>query len=301
MSCSRPFKIKKNGKIYEVPCRWCMSCRIDRQNEWADRINFECRGKRNSFVTLTYRDKNLPAKNSLRYIDARRYLEVIRQELKKQGRKLKYYITGEYSDTGRPHYHLIMIDIDYVKDAQLIASKWRWGLVQVLPAMQGCIRYVLKYMLKEQHGDQAKEIYDDNGIERPFGHMSKGIGRQWLAEHMQELEQNGGYHVRGKLRPIPEYYKNLIGISGQDPTEKYRQWKENTRRNGNNDIEEWRKATGLLKEKHLIKQARSKGQSIDDYYLENYQEPSQYKVIIKEIENFEKEYLCNQGQNNGTD
>lgn len=270
-----------------------MSCRIDKANEWADRINFECQGKRNSFVTYTYEDKELPANGSLRYIDIRRYLESLRAELKKQNRKLKYYVTGEYSDIMRPHYHAILIGLDYKDDAKLIASKWKYGIVQVLPAMQGAIRYTLKYMLKEQHGDNAKEMYDDNGLERPFGHMSKGIGREWLAEHMHELEENGGYYVRGKLRPLPEYYKNMIGISGANPSEKYERWKQNTRRNGNNEVEEWRKATGLLKEKHLIKQARSKGQAIDDYYLENYKEPNEYKSIIKEIENFEKEYLSN--------
>lgn len=104
MSCSRPFKIKKNNKIYEVPCRWCMSCRIDNMNQWADRINFEGKGKRNSFVTFTYRDQDLPAGGSLRALDIRRYMEDLRYHLKKQGRKLKYYVSGEYGDTlGRPH------------------------------------------------------------------------------------------------------------------------------------------------------------------------------------------------------
>lgn len=271
-----------------------MSCRIDKQNEWADRINFECKGKRSSFVTYTYNDKNLPANGSLRYTDIRRYLERLRIELGKQDRKLKYYVTGEYGEKlGRCHYHAILIGLDYKNDANLIASKWEFGQVQVLPAMQGSIRYTLKYMLKQQHGQQAKEIYDDNGLERPFGHMSKGIGKQWLNEHIEELRENGGYYVRGKLRPLPEYYKNLLGICGENPSEKYKQWKINAKRSGENDIETWRKATGLLKEKHLIKQARSKGQAIEDYYLENYLEPKKYKGLIKEIEDFEKEYLCN--------
>lgn len=147
--------------------------------------------------------------------------------------------------------------------------------------------------MKQAHKEQAKELYDDQGLERPFGKASKGLGRKYLAENLDYIRENGGYYVRGKIRPIPQYYKDLIQQEPQNQAEKVENWRRKAQHAKENDINEWRRATGLLKEKHLIIGARQKGQPIDDYFLENYKKPSEYKALIKEIEDFEKEYLCN--------
>lgn len=75
MSCSQPFQIPDlyYNKLYHtnklqgfpsryitIPCGWCLNCRKDRQNYFADRAKYEYKKRLTaSFVTFTYDDPHL--------------------------------------------------------------------------------------------------------------------------------------------------------------------------------------------------------------------------------------------------
>lgn len=60
-----------------------------------------------SFVTLTYRDADLPSDYSLQPGDLQGWLKRLRQRVAaREGRQIRFFAVGEYGDrTLRPHYH----------------------------------------------------------------------------------------------------------------------------------------------------------------------------------------------------
>ena len=66
MTCTSPFKLQgKEGKVYLLPCGYCMSCRIARNREWAARLLHEkTNHKHSAFLTLTFAPENIPAKKN---------------------------------------------------------------------------------------------------------------------------------------------------------------------------------------------------------------------------------------------
>lgn len=293
MSCSRPFQLKKDGITYNIPCRWCMSCRIDRRNEWADRLLFECQGKRNTFLTLTYNDRNLPENESLRQQDTRLYIERLRQRLKrgsggyKPVKDWKFYLVGEYGGKfKRPHYHIILTGIDSYEYGQLLNDTWGMGETLALPASSARITYTLKYIEKEEFGINAEELYDKTGRERPYHTMSKGIGKKWIMEHIDEIQQDGGYYYKGKIRPLCKYYKDIMAAS--NPTHNIIQDAQQARKLGYESTDDMKRIQGRLKELHLIREMRNTIVPIDIKYLNNYVKPSNMKEWISQIEDLEK-------------
>lgn len=80
---------------------------------------------------------------------------------------------------------------------------------------------MLKYVDKQQKGKLAKEMYDDNGIERPFSTMSNGLGADLFWSQAEQIKEKGTYfNIAGKERPCPQYYKNLIGGTTEKKLEK---------------------------------------------------------------------------------
>ena len=108
MQCVKPFNIKNpdrfvykkpnqtvGPKWLQVPCGHCIACRIARSREWAVRILHETEFWESScFVTLTYRDEDLPPNGSLDRYALTNYFKRLRKDL--GDRKIKYYACGEY-------------------------------------------------------------------------------------------------------------------------------------------------------------------------------------------------------------
>jgi len=103
-----PFKRHGDAREIKIPCRQCLSCRLNRSSEWQTRLIHE--GKRHSskiFLTLTYDNENLPEFGSLQT----RHLQLFIKRLRKAIApiKIRYYACGEYGDTTRrAHYHAII-------------------------------------------------------------------------------------------------------------------------------------------------------------------------------------------------
>lgn len=239
MACWYPFynqRMTPDGRrklvgIYDrFPCRWCISCRIDRRNYWQDRLDYaHLERKSAAFVTFTYDDYEIPLNHfgepTLRRSDLVLYIKNLRRQLDYHGypplcfKNFQYYAVGEYGDRfGRPHYHVLFFGLDFHECRNIFLKVWKKGLIDSLPILDGGIRYVLKYMDKQQFGDKKKEMYDDNELEAPFSSLTTGIGNGLFFSQYNYIRANGTYkNLAGKDRPIPPYYRDLFGATSSQP------------------------------------------------------------------------------------
>jgi hypothetical protein len=182
------------------------------------------------FVTLTYDDEQLPADGAI----SRRELQLFFKRLRKfSGRYLRYFACGEYGGTtGRPHYHAIIYGLklcgecrccskwarrgfkepDPGCDCALLEKAWPLGYVHVGDVTGGSVRYVADYLQKN-----AGE-FDYGGRAPAFSLMSRGLGKQWLMDHLDEVSQT--LQVRGLKNQwilLPKYYqRKLVDLHSGD-------------------------------------------------------------------------------------
>ena len=72
----------KRGVVddFELPCRQCIGCRLERSRQWAMRCLHEASlHDANSFITLTYDDEHVPPGGSLRYRDFQLFMKRLRK------------------------------------------------------------------------------------------------------------------------------------------------------------------------------------------------------------------------------
>lgn len=173
MLCKSPFvRDPRTGRVYKLsrlaalsadkdgerefllqgtpfPCGQCLPCRINRRRIWTHRLMLEhlcCPDA--VFLTLTYRDEDLPDDAMLCKRDLQRYIKAIRNHFRKE-RRVRYYACGEYGErTHRPHYHAILFGVhDY--EAPIVSQLWPYGGVAVGTVTPESIQYVAGYVCKK--------------------------------------------------------------------------------------------------------------------------------------------------------
>ena len=78
------------------------------------------------FVTLTYRDENLPAKRAGAIKNVRSFLKHLREHRKARGQTLKYiYTTEDKHGGGRLHHHIVINAAG--DDMETVRSLWPYG------------------------------------------------------------------------------------------------------------------------------------------------------------------------------
>lgn len=230
------------SRSVQIPCGFCLNCRVDRTNQWSDRAKWELKTKlTSSFVTLTYNDIWLkdsclvPDLRSdgkwlfnLDYSHLRKFVHRVRSRVKYFYRKnpdvpvnalmrpdFSWICTGEYGQHGskfdRPHFHILFFGLDFAFCKKMFGEAWKFGFITVLPLLDGGIKYVLKYMEKQESPDMRKEKYTAHGIDYPRQIQSRsfGTGLYWhqkddILKHYYTYQSG---HVR---RPVPPYFKNLF-------------------------------------------------------------------------------------------
>jgi len=238
MACDAPLSIKykqplpdgKGGWIYYFPadCGKCLKCLIKRKAQWSYRMVEELNNSFSAyFVTLTYDDKhltrtdlgntinpqdhkifisNLKEYETQSLLDYRPYSpeEIFRKDngIKETG-KLAYYGVSEYGGkTGRSHWHYILFNI---RDTLSITYAWYMGRVQIDECNINTIDYVLKYMVKDNTG----EDYENRIKEKSY--MSKGLGLSAMNKNMESYiqapEANMVLNQRGQRVALPRYYR----------------------------------------------------------------------------------------------
>lgn len=217
-----------DGTFIRIPCGHCMECRLDYARSWADRMILELASNKGKgvFVTLTYRDSELHfTPSGLKNLD-KRDCQLFFKRLRKFcfGKKIRYYLAGEYGPTTqRPHYHAIIYGLSLVDFPDLIQigrndlmqpyftskifeSIWSHGFIVLSEVSYQTCGYVARYCTKKLSGS-LRSVYGDRLPEFSLVSRSPGLGSGYLVEH-PDLFDYSRLYVSGTDRPIsiPSYF-----------------------------------------------------------------------------------------------
>ena len=222
----------KYGRLVLGPCKMCIECRNIRREDFKQRLQFEIMNYNYvaSFVSLTYRDSDLPvllpegsaivgnyfgncppAYGSTLYPpDISQFCDKMQKRLKrKYGRSGKYIAVGEYGDDGhRPHFHIIYVGLPSASRKE-VRECWSHGNVDVRNVNKGAIRYVLDYIDKQVFGAYA--LYKEYGdFYPPFAHFSKGLGFDYIDKNIDKFDEYGElkYGESGKTFQLNPYLRD---------------------------------------------------------------------------------------------
>lgn len=205
------------------------------------------------FVTLTYRDEEMPEPPDVSKDELQRFFKRLRRRI--EPRRLRYYACGEYGEKyGRPHYHAAIFGLAPCgacpsccrgsrggapvvgsqqspvqgrlrrsprekTDCEILQECWSFGFIHVDDVTPASTRYIAGYIEKALF---TKALA---GRARPFSVMSKGLGRRYALDHYERLLLNGGETIGGRKIKLPKYYEDLLGV----PTANKVRWSEDRR------------------------------------------------------------------------
>lgn len=247
MSCYKPiqgFQSPNTGKLtkqyrpgwayLEVPCGYCIGCRLDRSRSWAIRCMHESQmHENNSFVTLTYDQDNLPNHASLNPKHFQLFIKNLRKRV--APKKVRYFQCGEYGEQlQRPHHHACLFGHDFSdkylwterNGNQCFRSKtleelWPYGQSEIGDVTWSSAAYTARYIMKKITGSAAREHYEtidpDTGeiiqFKLPeYVTMSRrpGIGKSWFQKYWTDVYPSDQVIVDGKPHKPPKYYDGLM-------------------------------------------------------------------------------------------
>lgn len=290
MPCLSPLTItvKSRGSVgksfFNVPCRQCMCCRLKKVQSlrmMSDLYLYDryMNGQGASFVTLTYSDAFLPVNDSgiitLRKSDFQKFNKRFRINLMRNNLNIpyKFIACGEYGGKlSRPHYHIIMLGITQAIADEFVPLSWNHiknGISDIGSLARGGLNYVLKYCTKASLGNDAKKLYDDNGVERPFICHSKSLELDYFNRNLQEIEDNNfALRHKGKLVTLPNYYRKKYDIHNQyNPTSMLIQKKRIADSQGLT-VSEYDKIHAYCLERELVNSALQGQESVDKTSLD---------------------------------
>lgn len=208
----------------EVPCGHCDNCKLTKVNSFVQRCTLEtlCYTSLPWFLTLTYRDSNLPDAGSLCVRDVQLFLKRLRINLQRRGftNNIRYVCVGEYGKkTHRPHYHMILWNLPdsghvgffHEMLADIINSSWNQGFISyrvINPQDDKGFYYTSKYLKK----DNVVPV----GCAKNFMNSSTrhgGIGAHYIDKEIAPyLRRSVKLDAVSKLRPIPSsfLFKNFF-------------------------------------------------------------------------------------------
>lgn len=259
-ACANSIKLK--DLEFRVPCGKCLPCQKKRRSEWSLRLEHEYLFSDSAFfITLTYNDYHIPRtkegyqtlhkKHLQNYIkrlrnDHVKYvtktLGCSKKDVKHKAKSLRYYAVGEYgSKTRRPHYHLILFNMD-IENLASIKNQWKFGMSDVGTVTSASINYVTKYMFKHFNRKTDKRT-------PPFSLMSKKpiIGHAYLENYGVHHIESESLEVRdqnGHVRRLPKIYLRRLFTNKEDRLELSRK----------------------SYEKHIDKKMKAFEEKVDKYY-----------------------------------
>lgn len=280
MACSNTFKVFHKNYEYEVPCGFCLNCRVDRRNFLEDCCKHsENKYGTSAFVCLTYDDYHLPISNgemTLKRDDftkfikrLRRYLEYHNINNKFLRSDFSYMAVGEYGDQfNRPHYHVLFFGLDSRFVEKILLKTWKGGIVDCGPLDNGGIRYVLSYLEKNQRGSLAKALFDDKGLERPFSVHSQNLCSNFVLDKLDEIKLNHGCYFFGhptKIRPISKYFLDKLSLKPAiDLYQVKNQFSSYNKKFSLKKYNSFRKNLAKLRQEKLIIATRNRGYPVPD-------------------------------------
>lgn len=186
---------------------------------------------RNSFLTLTYNDENMPKSWSLQIRDFQTFMKRVRKHFEEP---IRFYHCGEYDEGGRPHYHALIFGQDWSADRTLmrrgkkplwrsetLEKQWPHGFSSVGRLNYQTAAYTTRYLLKKVTGDQAENHYERVGVEHDgeitqlapeYTTMSRrpGIGAAWIEKYRDDVYPRDEIIISDKERKPPRYYDDYM-------------------------------------------------------------------------------------------
>ena len=177
------------SRIVPVPCGKCKGCLDSKIRDWRSRLILESKSNPPaSFITLTYRDSDLPSSPSKRHLQL--FLKRLRNASRDYGVPpfaLRYFLVSEYGDkTHRLHYHGLLFGVDLLTPAwspkhvgfnrkgyplycsEVLGDIWPYGFNTVDHSTDSATSYLVNYILAD----------DSNNICL----YSQGIGRGFVLD-----------------------------------------------------------------------------------------------------------------------
>lgn len=290
MPCLSPLTItvKSRGSVgksfFNVPCRQCMCCRLKKVQSlrmMSDLYLYDryMDGQGASFVTLTYSDKFLPINDrgiiTLRKSDFQKFNKRFRINLVRNNLNFpyKFIACGEYGGKlSRPHYHIIMLGITKSIADEFVPLSWNHienGISDIGSLARGGLNYVLKYCTKTSLGKDAKKLYDDNGVERPFICHSKSLELDYFVRNLQEIEDNNfSIRHKGKLVTLPNYYRKKYDVHNQFSTAPMLVQKKRVADSQGLTVSEYDRIHAYCLERELVNSALQGQESVDKSSLD---------------------------------
>lgn len=219
--------------LMSVPCGQCIGCRLERSRQWAVRIMHEVQMHEvNSFVTLTYRDAELPERGVLVKKDFQDFMKRLRRFFLPE--RISFYHCGEYGgETYRPHYHAILFGVDFpdqewrkdngrgepLYESAALDRLWGKGDCLIGAVTFESAAYVARYCCAKITGDLAREHY--KRVDKETGEvywlppeyatmsLKPGIGLRWFSRYGAEVEDSDTVVMRGREMAAPRYYDKL--------------------------------------------------------------------------------------------
>lgn len=218
----------------EVRCGQCTGCRLDRSKEWAVRCHHEASlWDDNCFVTLTFRDVDLPDPPTVDVRDLQLFMKKLRK--KYAPKKIRFFACGEYGEgegkrEWNPHYHLILFNHDFEDKvpwkktssgellyvSQSLQSLWPSGFSSVGAATFQSAAYVARYIMKKVTGPMAASSYEYvstvtgelSQLRPEFVVMSRrpGLGTGWLEKFQSDVWPDDFIVIDNKKHRPPRFY-----------------------------------------------------------------------------------------------
>lgn len=233
-----------NGRDFVFSCGRCIGCRLRRARDSAIRCVHESMLHPSDschFLTFTYSDEFLP-----RLPDGRPTLDCtampsmfkrLRTNLNQSG--IKYLQVGEYgTKTLRPHYHAVVFGLRlndrnlysrgrfghslfnsaslqkaWLDQGHVVAAEFNFDTAQY------CARYLLDKQLHEEYTSsetfdtQTGEVFspqvEHTSMSRG-GRTGHGLAFDFWQSHKRQLCALGGCTIKGKVLPLPRYYRDLL-------------------------------------------------------------------------------------------
>lgn len=205
----------------QLACSKCMGCKLAKSREWAIRCTHEAQmHEENTFVTLTYDEKNLPVENGIPTLRPRDFVLFMKKLRKKRDTKISFFHVGEYGKLGRPHHHALLFGCGFNDstiwrrsgDFNIYRSKeleklWDKGNSEIGTVTYQSAGYIARYTLKEEQQVEGRKAEYLTMSRRP------GIGKHWLNKYMTDVYPSDEIiTIQGqKLRP-PRYYDQQLEI-----------------------------------------------------------------------------------------
>ena len=220
------------GKYLMVACGQCRWCRWMLTKEWAVRccLEAETAGEA-AFISLTYRDEDLPKNGSLVKRDLQNFMKRLRLYAEREYgvTNIRFFASGEYGEqNARPHYHVLIFGFDF-RDGKFLKWQyrpgigryklfrsdflercWKLGFSSYGEVTTASAAYVAGYIRKKVNGEASAEHYGDRIPEFSLSSTAPGIGFEWYEQNKHWLWKEMCVRVGKWSIDPPRYFFKLL-------------------------------------------------------------------------------------------